>query len=107
MKQERKFQAELIKELKEEFPGCVVLKNDPSYIQGIPDLTILYNDRWALLEVKRSGNAMVRPNQEYYVDMLDRMSYSTFIHPDNKKAVIRELQQTFGISGDARISGSE
>jgi hypothetical protein len=93
-KLESKFQAELIKELKDMFPGCVVLKNDPNYIQGIPDLTIFYNYRWATLEVKKSKNAPHQPNQDYYVDMMDRMSFSAFIYPENKEEVLRELQQS-------------
>ena len=41
LKQEREFQAKLIKELKEMFKGCLVMKLDSSYIQGIPDLLVL------------------------------------------------------------------
>ena len=94
-KLERAFQARLIKELKEIFEGCVVLKNDSSYIQGIPDLLILYKDRWAMLECKKSSSAKKRPNQEYYVDLMDKMSFSRFICPENKEEVLHELQQTF------------
>lgn len=95
MKKENKFQAELIKEIKNKFEGAVVLKNDESYIQGIPDLTILYKDRWAVLECKRAPNSPQQPNQEYYVNMLDDMSYSTFINPENKEVVLDELQRIF------------
>ena len=94
-KLERDFQSGLIKELKQLFPGCVVLKNDSSYIQGIPDLLVLFNDRWAMLEVKRSSSASHRPNQEYYVDLLDKMSFSRFICPENKEEVLHELEQSF------------
>ena len=93
-KLESKFQKELIDEVKERYPGCVALKNDSSYIQGIPDLLILYKDRWAALEVKKSATASHRPNQEYYVDKMDEMSYASFIYPENKEAVLDELQQT-------------
>ena len=96
-KRERDFQSGLIKELKERFDGCVVLKNDSSYIQGIPDLLVLFNDRWAMLEVKRSSSASKRPNQRYYVDLLDKMSFSRFICPENKEEVLHELEQTFGV----------
>ena len=91
---ENKFQANLIKEIKETFPGCIVMKNDSSYIQGIPDLLILYKDKWAALEVKKSATASHRPNQEYYVDKMDEMSYASFIYPENKEVVLDELQQT-------------
>lgn len=94
-KLERDFQSGLIKELKQLLPGCVVLKNDSSYIQGIPDLLVLFNDRWAMLEVKRSSSASHRPNQEYYVDLLDKMSFSRFICPENKEEVLHELESTF------------
>lgn len=94
MKRESSFQKELIKELKMEFPGCVVLKNDACYIQGFPDLTILYGDRWAALEVKRGKDASHQPNQDFYVERLNEMSYASFVYPENKEEVIRELQQT-------------
>lgn len=92
-RRENEFQAKLIKELKEMFPGCVVLKNDPTYIQGIPDLLILYNGRWASLECKRTTDSRKRPNQEYYVEKLDSMSFARFIFPENKEEVLNELQQ--------------
>ena len=91
---ERDFQSKLIKELKVLFKGCVIIKNDPNYIQGIPDLLILYNDRWAALEVKKSRTAHHQPNQEYYVEMMNRMSFAAFIYPENKEDVLYELQQT-------------
>lgn len=89
---ESHFQSELIKELKEEFPGCIVLKNDPDYIQGIPDLLIMYGSKWAALECKRSANASKRPNQKYYVDKMNEMSYAAFISPENKEEVLHDLQ---------------
>ena len=94
-KLERDFQRDLIKELKDIFEGCIVMKNDSSYIQGIPDLIVLFNDRWAALEVKKSRTASHRPNQEYYVDKMDDMSFARFIYPENKEDVLNELQQTF------------
>ena len=91
---ERDFQSKLIKELKEIFEGCIIMKNDSGYIQGIPDLIILYNNRWAALEVKKSQNAPHRPNQDYYVELMDEMSFASFIYPENKEEVLYELQQT-------------
>lgn len=94
-KLERDFQAGLIKEIKKRFNGCLVMKTDPTYIQGLPDLLILFKDKWASLEVKRSLKASKRPNQEYYVDMMNKMSFSRFICPENKEEILNELQQTF------------
>ena len=93
--QESVFQAKLIRELKERFPGCIVLKNDPDYIQGVPDLTVFYHDKWATLECKKGSRAPKRPNQEYYVDKMNEMSFSRFIYPENKEIVLDELQQAF------------
>lgn len=92
---ERDFQSKLIKELKLMFPGCIVMKNDANYIQGIPDLLILYNNKWASLECKKNGRASRQPNQEYYVKKMNDMSYSSFIYPENKKEVLDELQRAF------------
>lgn len=94
-KRERDFQSGLIREIKDRFPGCVVLKNDSSYIQGIPDLLVLFNEHWAMLECKRSSSASHRPNQQYYVDLLDKMSFSRFICPENKEEVLHELESAF------------
>ena len=92
---EQKFQSQLIKKLETAFPGCIVIKNDPSYIQGIPDLLILYKDKWAALECKAGKNSHKQPNQEYYVNSMNDMSYASFIYPENEEDVINELQQTF------------
>ena len=92
---ENKFQANLIKKLKKLFPGCIVMKNDSSYIQGIPDLLVLHKDKWASLEVKKSANASKRPNQEYYVGLMNKMSFARFISPENEEEVLRDLQTTF------------
>lgn len=94
MKKERDFQRALIKELEAMFPDGIVTKVE-SYIQGFPDLLILYEDKWALLECKRSANEARQPNQEYYVEKADRMSFSRFIFPENKKEVLDELQRSF------------
>lgn len=92
---ENKFQADLKKELKAMFPGCIVTKLDPGDIQGIPDLLVLYGKRWATLENKRSKKATKRPNQEYYVNKMNEMSFSRFIYPENKEEVLNDLQQAF------------
>ena len=94
-KLESKFQKELIDEIKKQYPGCIVIKNDPEYIQGFPDWTILWEDKWAVLEAKRNKNSRKQPNQEHYVEKLDGMSFSRFVYPENKEEVLNELRKTF------------
>jgi hypothetical protein len=89
------FQAKLKKELKERYPGCIVAKLDSGDIQGIPDLLILYKNKWATLENKRSKKASRQPNQEYYVEKMNNMSFSSFIYPENKEEVLNELDNMF------------
>ena len=93
---EGKFQTALKKDLRERFPGCIITKLDPNDIQGIPDLLILWKDHWATLECKRSEKASHRPNQEYYVDQMNKMSYSAFIFPENKERILDDMEQAFG-----------
>lgn len=97
------FQAKLKKELKEMFPGCIITKLDSGDIQGIPDLLILYKNKWATLEVKANAKANRQPNQEYYVDQMDNMSFSRFIYPENKDIVLDELGYYF----DIYVNGDE
>lgn len=104
---ESQFQKEVIDDLKVRFPGCIVLKNDPSYIQGVPDLTVLHNECWATLEVKNGATASKRPNQTYYVERMNGMSYSNFIYPEVKERVLDEIQQAFGARGCTRLPEPE
>lgn len=82
----------VIKEIKSRIPDALVLKNDPTYLQGIPDLTVIHGGRCALLEVKRDRNALRRPNQEYYIQYIrDQGGYASFVHPDNVDVVLNEM----------------
>ena len=101
-KRESEFQTKLIEELKSIFKGCIVTKLDSGYIQGIPDLLILYKDKWATLECKKSRNASRRPNQRYYVNRMNEMSFSRFIFPENKEEVLNEIREAFGVTRKAR-----
>jgi hypothetical protein len=92
---ENKFQAMLVKEIKEMFPGCIVMKNDSSYIQGIPDLLVLYRNKWGSLECKKTANARRQPNQEYYVERMNDMSFARFICPENREEVLQDLKEYF------------
>ena len=104
LKRENEFQPQVIKRLKEEFPGCVVYKNDPNYIQGFPDLTILYRKHWAVLECKKSENEPHRPNQDYWVDWANKRSFGRFVYPENLEDVISELHRSFKTHRPTRIS---
>lgn len=104
---ERDFQAKLIKELKLKLPGCFILKNDSDYLGGVPDLLILFGDRWAMLEVKRTkprNCSDYEPNQEYYIDLLDKMSYAACIYPANKEDVLNDLQHALRPRRATRVS---
>ena len=94
-KPEREFQAQLIRDVKSRFTGCMVMKLDSGYIQGIPDLLVLYNDKWATLECKKQLHSKRQPNQDHYVTQMNGMSFSRFISPENKEEVLSELQQAF------------
>jgi len=107
MAKESAFQKGLINDLKKRFPGCMVLKNDPNYIQGIPDLLVLYEGRWAALECKKAKQASHQPNQDYYVERMNEMSFSRFVYPENKEIILDELQQSFQSCRPARFSRGE
>ena len=92
---ESTFQANLIRRIKSAFPGSIVLKNDANYIQGFPDLLILYGDKWAVLECKGGKGFHLQPNQEYYVSALNKMGFSDVIYPENEDEVIDALSLYF------------
>lgn len=92
---ENKYQAGLIKRLTARFPQCMILKNDPNYIQGVPDLIVLCDRQWAMLEVKASAKASHQPNQDYYVARLNHMGFARFVYPENEVEVLRDLEGYF------------
>lgn len=96
---ESDYQHDLIEKIKDRFPGAIVMKNDPRYIQGIPDLTILWKDKWATLECKKSKKDCEKdftPNQRrYYIPLMNEMSYSSFIYPENEQEVLNEIEKKF------------
>ena len=93
---EKDFQNSIIKKLEDRIPGCIVLKNDPNYIQGVPDLIVLHGDKWAALECKKEHSAKHRPNQDYYIRTMNDMAYAAFIFPENEEEVLDELQRSLG-----------
>lgn len=97
---ERDYQGGLIKRIESRFPGCIVLKNDEQYLQGIPDLTIFYGSRYAILEVKRNLEEIFKqsqPNQAYYINTFVQMGgIADYICPENEEEVLDEVQRAFG-----------
>ena len=106
-KRENQYQSELIPRIKARFPGCEVLKNDEQYIQGIPDLTVIAEDGWALLETKRDAKAAKQPNQDHYVNRFNRMGFSAFIDPSNEQEVLDALQRSFEVRRQPRSAEPE
>ena len=92
---ENKYQASLIKKIRNKHPDAIVLKTDSSYMQGIPDLLLLLNDHWAALEVKKDPRASFRPNQEYWINTMNHMSFASDINPTNEEMVLYELERFF------------
>ena len=107
MPKESSFQREVIEKLEAQFPGCVVLKNDPNYIQGIPDLSVFHGLRWGVLECKKSDRERYEPNQEYYLDLFNRMSFGAMICPENEEEIFDALQRSFSTCRSTRVSKRE
>ena len=92
---ENRYQSHLIAKLRDRFPGCFILKNDTDYMQGVPDLLVLYENKWAMLEVKASEDSPYQPNQNHYINIFDAMSFGAFIYPENESEVLHDLSKTF------------
>lgn len=90
MKVERAYQPLVIEKLRVLFPGCHITKMCAPP-QGIPDLEILYGKTWAMLETKRSIHEPFQPNQEYYIDLFNKMSFAAMICPENEDEVLDQL----------------
>ena len=101
---ENAYQAKLIKRIRKELDGCVILKNDSSYLQGVPDLVIFHGDKWGMLEVKAAIDSPFQPNQAYWVSELNHMSFAAFIYPENEDEVIRDLQSALAPRRRARTT---
>lgn len=101
---ENRFKTNLVNEIEILLPGCIILHPDPTEIQGIPDLLILYNDKWAALEGKKNAEASHRPNQDYYIELMNSMSFAAFIYPENKEEILYELQKALRPRRATRVS---
>lgn len=104
---ENKFQSDLIKEIKDRYPGSIVLKNDPRYKKGIPDLTVLYKNKWGSLECKKEERSSKRPGQENYISRMNEMSFAKFVCPENKEEVLSEMDKVFKVRRVTRSSKSK
>lgn len=89
------FQTVVRKRIEAMFPDSVVIKQNPTMFQGLPDLLVLYNDHWAMLETKASKSASRRPNQSYWVQEFNKMSFAAFVYPENLEDVLYALQHAF------------
>lgn len=96
-KLESEFSLDLKNELRHRFPDCFIIKLDSNQVQGIPDLLILWGRYWAILETKRGLRSVRQPNQEYYVEMFDEMSFAAFVHPLNYREVLDDMERAFGL----------
>ncbi len=92
---ENKFKTKLISEIETRLPGSMIFHLNPNERQGAPDLLVLYKDKWAALEGKKSANASHRPNQDYYVNVMNEMSFASFIFPENKEEVLDAMERSF------------
>lgn len=104
---EAAYQRSLVNKLRKMFPGCEILENDAAKIQGISDLLILFQGLWAMLEVKASANSPDRPNQEYWINHYNEMSFAAFIYPENEEQVLRDLQHALGVRRQTRLPQSK
>jgi hypothetical protein len=100
---ETQYQAKLVKKLELMFPGCLILRNDPRHLQGVPDLIILFYGTWGALEVKLALDSEIQPNQSYYVALMDELSFAAFICPENEEEVLSDLQYALTSGRSPRV----
>lgn len=103
-KLERDYQRDVLDKIEAMLPGCIILKNDSGYQQGIPDWSVLWRDRWAFLEIKRERDAAEQPNQGYFVEKANELCFGAFIYPENEEEVLHALQLAFRSRRKARVS---
>lgn len=101
---ESHYQRRLVNHIKNRWPDCFVMKNDATQTQGVPDLLILFNGSWAMLEVKMEDDSSRQPNQDYYIERFNGMSFAAFINPGNEEVVLNDLQSALGLTREARVS---
>jgi len=100
---ESKFKRDVREEIEALFPGCIIIKGNSSEVQGIPDMLVIWHERYAFLEFKRSANEIHQPNQDWYVGLLDEWSFAAFIYPENKEEILDALQLSFSSRRKTRV----
>ena len=107
MARESNFEHALVRRILRIYPGAIILKNDANRLQGFPDRLILFGKAWAAFDTKAKETAGHRPNQDYYIDLLNQMSYASFVYPQNEETFLHELQQTLRPNRRTRLSKRE
>lgn len=105
-KLENSYKTGLKGRIRQRFPGCVILHNDANYMQGVPDLLVLFGKAWAMLEVKKSSRSARQANQAHWVDVFGKMSFAAFIEPSNEGEVLDAMESAFGLAREACLSKS-
>jgi hypothetical protein len=106
MSLESKYSVGLRQRVRQRFPGCVILRNDPSHMQGVPDFIVLFRNTWAMLEVKRAVGAAKQANQDHWIRIFGKMSFASFINPSNEAEVLDAMETAFGLARQACSSKS-
>lgn len=93
---ESKFKNEVLKNrILASHPEALLIDVDPTNYKSFPDLLVLNGRTWAALETKRNSKARRQANQGYYVDLLDYLSFSRFVSPENIEEVLYDLGKHF------------
>jgi hypothetical protein len=103
---EGEYKTQLTKRIYKRFgDSCIVVRLDSALRQGIPDMAIFFDGGfWAALEAKTSAHARRQPNQQHYVEKLNRMCFADFICPENEEAVLDALEQEYQANWATRLS---
>lgn len=93
MAKESDFQKEVAGWLRKQ--GCRVIKQDPAIgkQKGIPDLLLLKEGWWGMLEIKAAKNSSHQPGQDDWVAWADDNSYGKFVYPGNWEQIKEELEE--------------
>lgn len=91
---ESAFERRVVSDIKSWNDNVLVLKNNASMIQGIPDRTVYFADKFAMLEFKKSKDAKHQPNQDWYIDKINSNGgFARFIYPENEEKTLADLKK--------------